>query len=541
VARRLAPQEAIYGYGGEALTRDAVNALHSGLLDTQWHRLAVSYDTLIEGRAPAEISVEAFRRTRGFGQMVRLMGVLLRKRKDGASCRPHLEALPQAMRCQACGIRPANAFYKQYTDEDWPLCSVCHRKKPAEVRGRRELRSEQVQSFLSWLEDAPRELAQRYWEPQPQEEIRYAQDLNELGQVCGAETGSRYVGWLYADGNRIGQLLEVLPTPAAYAVFGRALQEALREALYQALAENLRPAQVERESPSNGRAEQVTIHPFEPLVAGGDDVIAMVPGHLAWPVAVRLCQVFEREIQQRVGAQVWRALPPALQHPTLSVGVVIAESHVPVRVLQGLAKELCASAKVRAQEEREHGQPTSALDLLLLKSQGMLRQRLRDLRAMPPYCYQEPGSGSVRRLTAAPYTLAEARRLLLILRRLRIANLANSQLQGLVAALHRGMEYSRVYCLYQMARQDARLPKGHDRRDNPLYELCRQWPVSGHRDLFPWYPVPGGKDREYASVLPDLLELYPLVPRFRGLDARQRRSKLTELWADVLGEAEDGR
>ena len=59
-----------------------------------------------------------------------------------------------------------------------------------------------------------------------------------------------------------------------------------------------------------------------------------------------------------------------LPDPTLSTGVVIADSHNPARVLQQLAKDLCRSAKQRAyDEEQSGGEATSAIDFLLLKEQ----------------------------------------------------------------------------------------------------------------------------------------------------------------------------
>lgn len=477
VSRRVSPAQVLFGYGGKA------------------------------GQSAA-----------GFGQMRQLMDNLIRREKEGPPVRPVVEALPFAMRCKLCQVRPAEKVYT-YFDEPWPVCDACRRKVPPGER--RKARSTPVDRFLTWLAEPDHGgLQARYLDGTDLDQVHFAQDVEELGKACLAR--SNYVGMIYADGNRIGRILESLPTPSAYREFSKALKTALTTAVYQAMAENLHPTGIERVSPTGKPLGWGHIHPLEPLIAGGDDVVLLLPADAALPVAVRTCQLFEQYM-----AECKLAIQPP---PTLSAGVVIADSHNPVRVLLQIAKDLCKSAKQRACLEKH---TTSTLDWLAVKSQSMLRQRVKDLRKMQPYYYEE-GDGGGRIMTAAPYTLAESRRLLEMLKLLRQLDLATSQLQSLVAALHEGRLSGSVFYLYQMARLAARLGEG--RRDqNALLRLTEIWPYHPE-DSAPWHRAPGKKEGAYASVVPDLLELFPFVPRPAG-EEQEQRAEMARLWQEILTEA----
>jgi hypothetical protein len=225
------------------------------------------------------------------------------------------------------------------------------------------------------------------------------------------------------------------------------------------------------------------------------------------------------------------ALPPHQRCPTLSTGVVIADSHNPVRVLQQVAKELAKSAKRRAHdEERWEKRYTSTLDFLLLKSQSMLRQQVKQLRETSPHFFHEAGAGRGRRMTAAPLTLEEGYRLLRLLKMLHQLDAAPAQLQGLVAALQEGRQYGSIYYLYQQVRLGARLGEAR-KNENWLAQLSAHW-IYEPQDVLPWHRLrneDGKKDaKQVACILPDLLELYPFVPDTKAID---------DLWREILPEA----
>ncbi len=532
VSRPVSPTEVLWGYGGQALSLKAVNALRqqARMAQEDWQRIASAYGVTTGG----EVTSLAFDQVRGFGQMVRVMGSLLRQHKDCPPLRPTIEAWPFAVRCRVCQVRPAERMYP-YFDEQWPLCDVCARKTPREAAERKEAHSKQVERFLKWL-GSHRDLEARYMEDIPSGIDTYvAQDLSELGQACISRSG--YIGFVYADGNHIGKVIESLPTPKSYQQFSTILQETLTDLVHQALAENLHPTRIRRVSPSSKPQEEGYIHPLEPLFVGGDDLMLIVPGDAAIPIAVRLCYLFESEMSKRLPKDLVDTLPQSLQHFTLSAGVVIADSHNPVRVLQQVSKELAKNAKRRAYDEEKLGQvTTSALDFLVIKSQSMLRQKVKQLRKVAPYYFRESGAGRGRRMTAAPYTLKEARLLLRLLKLIRELDLPASQLQGLVAALQEGRQYGSINYRYQQARLAARLG-GARKEENMLTRLPEIWPFE-LQDSIPWHRVPPDKDgKEVASILPDLLELSPFTPRFTNLSVQERKARIAALWHEILTEA----
>ncbi len=461
---------------------------------------------------------QSFDQSHSFGELVRAIGIELRKRKESPNAAPIVESLSFAVRCRICRIRPADRMYR-YFDEDWPMCDVCRRKVRVQMtdvqddagqgHGRaKDARSDQVDQYLEQLPRLNPALADRYWGNFRQRHVWVAQDLEELGQACLSRPG--YVGFIYADGNSMGKQLESLPTPAAYHEFSETLKRAISESVYEALAENLHPTVVDRKAPTGKPLGRGPIHPFEIVFVGGDDVMLIVPADAALPVAVRMCQLFEEKMQ--IGGASQLQLQTS-KRPTLSAGIVIAECHNPVRVLRDTAKELCKNAKHRChKEERAKRGTTSVVDFLVIKSQSMLRQKVKQLRNAPPYYFSEGGARIGRYLTAAPYTLQEAQRLLQILKLLRQIDVPINQLQSLVAALQRGRQYGSVHYLYQRARLAARL--GETRKEqNMLARLPEVWPYDKD-DPIPWHRVPGHEDESiYASIVPDLLELYPYVPK----------------------------
>jgi|GEM_PF-1454386 len=522
VFRPVTPQEVIYGLSRKGQTQDWLNSWRAHLSKEDWQRVVQSFGVTDDGDT-SQVMTES---QPGFGQMVQVMGMYLQRRKDRPVSIPVVETLPFAVRCQVCQVRPAQRVY-QYFDASWPLCEVCRRKVSTGIGGARKERRQQVYRFVEWLERNRADLFDRYRGETSGAPIYLAQDTRDLGEACRSRPG--YIGFVYADGNRMGQVLEYLPTPQACRQFSRALQESLRLALYEALAENLSSTLIERTSPTGQSLGQGFVHPLEPLLMGGDDVMFLVPGDAAFPIAVRLCQLFERNMATAVSDEIWGRLPEVLRHPTLSAGVVIATDHNPVSILQQISKDLCKNAKRRAYIESQAGVYTSAVDFLVLKSQSMLRRDVNQLRDGLPYYYDERPAGSSQKrgryLTAAPYTLPESLHLLKILRRMRQVEFPVSQLQGLVAALQRGRRYGSIAYLYQRARLS--VTRGQDK--NILAYLADVWPYDVKEPL-PWHRIPGEEGRTgrvLSSIVPDLLELYPFVPK-----------QVDELWQTILSEAD---
>jgi len=485
ITYRTTAGELLDGYG--TVTLETVNALRQ-THPADWARIAACYGIYGQDGNPAsEISREDFEAHRGFGQMVKLAGVALRRRKDNRPLTPFHEALPHAQRCRSCGLRPATLMGRLH-EEHWPLCEPCVRK----MEKRYADRSHWLEEYSAFLAEHP-DLGSGYYVKYGPGEVGISRDLGEIGQACKARGG--YVGFIYADGNSVGRLLETRRTIAEFRQVSQTLEEVTADAVYQALAELVQPAKVEREQDTRTR-EDVVVHPFEIITIGGDDVLLIVPGDVALPLAVRICELFSAgmaDFQLPDGGPV-----------TMSVGLVIADSHNPVRALRDVAEQLLK----RGAKRRAHDERAPALDFLVLKSQSMLRRDIDNLRATYPIKLPGEGARNALRLTSAPYTLEEAKALLHLLRQMRLADFPTSQLQRLVEALHEGRERGSLFFLYQQARL-------HKRETGAiLAEIERTWHFDEKKDPIPWNRVKHDPDVEvaYTSILPDLADLYDFVP-----------------------------
>ncbi|MEW5956107.1 MAG: hypothetical protein AB1801_00160 [Chloroflexota bacterium] len=416
-----------------------------------------------------------------FGQMVELMSILLRREKDQRSPIPLHEALPQAQRCRSCGQRPA-VLVGQYadTEESWPLCDPCWRK----IKDRQDKRS-------YWLDQAIRFFKEQtaYFNGISEVRIEQADDLTDIGLACQARQG--YIAFIYADGDSIGRYMASQRSPEDYAAASEKLKQATAQAVYKSLAQFLRPTPVKRK----GADESVLIHPFEIITIGGDDALLLVPADLALPIAVTISRLFSQQL-------------PEL---TMSVGVVIASDHTPVRWLRDMAKQLLKSAKRRAREVKTTTDKVGGLDFLVLTSQSMLRRTIDDWRNTYPMLLPGEAMSARLRLTGAPYTLTETQTLLGLLDQMRQVEFPTTQLQQLTAALQQGREQGSLYFLYQQARM------GGKRYGSVFEAIAKKWKFSPKTDPIPWQTVeqdPNDPDPgpRYTSILPDLLALYSFVP-----------------------------
>ena len=474
--------ELLRGYGDADISPAEIWALRQEF-PSDWPRIAKAYGLDVESDQKAFL--QAVDKESCFGQMVEFMSTLLRCEKDQRHIPLFYETLPHSQRCRSCGRRPANIVGQYGTEELWPLCQPCALKL-ADRSARRS----------AWLSaaDGTLSLADRYYGNLVPGEVKTANDLTEIGQLCHSRTG--YVGFIYADGDNIGRYMQSQRTPGDYVRASQELIQATRRAVYEALANYLQPEQVERANEKDGSAEKALIHPFEIITIGGDDVLLIVPADVALPIAVNICQLFSEALQEK-----------AL---TMSAGVVLGHAHTPVRALRDIAKQLLRSAKRRARDVSTGDRKQGGLDFLVLASQSMLRRDVDDLRQTRPIKLPGEGRAARLRLTGAPYALDELVKLLHALRLMRRQGFPASQLHQLVAALRTGRERGSLFFLYQQARLRNR-PYGMILKD-----IEKSWGFDP-KDPVPWQQVrkePPDPDPDvgYFSILPDLLDLFGFVP-----------------------------
>ncbi len=421
-----------------------------------------------------------------FGTLVRWAGTWLRQRKESKPTVPFIPALPHVERCVSCHQRPANP---ETRDTVWgPLCNVCYGKRRAAER-------------TYWFDQFRKETGQ------PAAEI--PKTLAEIGQACAARPG--HVGFIYLDGDSLGQVLETLPTMQAYHAFSQAIEAIARKTVFDAL-KILCPVEIEGDPE---RAERrVKIHPFEILTIGGDDIMLIVPADHALPIASAISQGFTAGMRAHLAKA---DVPSSVKTHTytLSGGVVLADDHNPVRFLRNLAERLQDNAKVRLAKYKRDGDESAGksppeapqmgyLDFQVLTG-DMLELDVARLREGYPYTLKLPNETRALRLVGRPYAANQVEVLWQGLQALRRKGFPNSQMTQLTEALLRGRQEATLFYLYQRAR---------DRTGayDVLESLLRSLQNINARDPLPWRKV-SDKDQSYSheTVLWDIAELYGYV------------------------------
>lgn len=405
-----------------------------------------------------------------FGDLAAWAGHWLRARKENKPAPPFFEVLPHQARCQSCQKRPVDAGLLGKYPDGWQLCAICQGKRAVQQReawfGRFETA---LKTNPEWL--------RAYFATTTTDPVD-PQSISEIGAAAQGRPG--YVGFIYLDGDGIGRRLQSIDTPAAYGEFSQKLRQTTTQAVYAALARNLQPTLVEADEFRGARGGQVLIHPFEILAIGGDDLLLMVPAHVALPIALEIGQAFGQTMSAGMAEPV-----------SMSAGVVLADNRTPIRVLRDLAGQLLKEAKKLA---------GGGLDFHVLKSVDMLDNTVEKTRQVYPYLLAEKGL----RLLGRPYTYPQMQTLWDGLKRLKAAGLAPSQMHQLADALLDGRAAATLFFQYQKARDRS---GAYPILGSLLSEVQR----TAAADPLPWQAV---QARQYAfqTALWDLAELYDFIP-----------------------------
>jgi CRISPR-associated protein Cmr2 len=154
------------------------------------------------------------------------------------------------------------------------------------------------------------------------------QDFN---QIADHSRPRNYVGFIYADGNRMGEIIASMGTQfpddkdakQAYKAFSAITDEATRQAAVHG---------VKSHADTTPRGEPARFIPAESVLQGGDDRIPVVPAHTALQVATRFISVFQERTKELQRAWVERGnlrCPFAPEGLTTSAGVVLAHAFYP--------------------------------------------------------------------------------------------------------------------------------------------------------------------------------------------------------------------
>ena len=408
--------------------------------------------------------------------------------------------------CTSCGREPAEWIPKPDVQGPHQLCRSCLAKR------------EQIRSFYRGVKGdldrlipiPPAAALQRDWpdyvlttlaaavEREPGEGTRtlLPRDFNHIG---ARSRPRNYFALIYADGNRMGETIramaEIFPgdeeAQQAYCSFSAIVDRSTREAAVEAVLAEL--GTEEMETDESGPARLVAA---EFVIAGGDDLILVVPAHAALGVAERFITGFQRksiELQEEAIAAGELARRFACGGLTTSAGIVISHASYPASQLVELAADLMKSAKRKAADRDRNPEGHGTLDFMVVHESGTesVKERRKEYEGKLP-------TGRPVRRTERPYTAGEVAKLRERILALKESGVPRGKLKALYASLFR----SPVEAQYEAARIRERLvATGSDQRSAALgtllEELC----------LFPFRESEGG----WSTPLSELIEMYDFI------------------------------
>lgn len=409
-----------------------------------------------------------------FGYRIAALAAQMREAKTRKSTAPFYEAFPFGRRCDRCGKRMAVS--PDPVEPDKKICSICERRdQKGRQRESGEIRGRFNQEFRKFGE----KYGERYTAQQPQ-------DLDTL--VRTARRG--YLAFLYADGNDIGRLLQLVRSEKEYRALSGALTEGTTRALYGALQAVC------------GAALNGIYWPFDIVNIGGDDVVLLVQAGYAWEIAVEFLDRFEREVNQQVREVLgdWPEGWP--ERITAACGIVIADVKYPMRYFERLSSDLLKEAKKLAKKDPDH--PRSAVTFLWLPT-PVASEKAEPLMG---FYYRDPKEGLPYELTARPYTLEQARELLKASREM--ARWPRTLRHRWAEALEKGVMASVNLIHYDVARRS-------EEKRREMYQTLVQAgriaaPDAKDADIPApiWYQFQKGRKTAWRTALLDALELAEL-------------------------------
>ncbi|HIE52056.1 MAG TPA: hypothetical protein EYP85_09880 [Armatimonadetes bacterium] len=410
----------------------------------------------------------------------------LKRAKGEKVLRPHWEVPPLVRRCSSCEMRPAE--WRCRTPEGSPayLCRPCKRKRK---QGKRK--THYVRNFRDFLQQE--KLVSEYLQgsglkPQQLPRLSPARDVEQVGQTAQGRAKG-YIGFIYLDGDGLGERVLSQESPAEFRRLSEALNLATKKALFRSLAYHLSPCD--------------HYHPFEILTVGGDDVCLIVPGDVALPLMVSISETFSQEVESAIG------------QATMSGGVVIAQHNQPIYYLQELATELLKSAKrarSQAAVQKPGARPEAHFDFAVFKGSSTYGEHFPEARKV---LYERWRVSLPLRiplyvpLTERPYSLSRLRCLLEYVQKFKEHSFPRTQLQALNEMLERWPGEAELYCQRQIAK--AYQPGVGIRPDSPWAFYQQFVQAMGLGQTGPWYCVRRGRVKCYRTPLRDLLEIYDFV------------------------------
>ncbi len=410
-----------------------------------------------------------------FGESVNDLNYKLRARKEAKLPRRSLVTSPALKLCESCGLYPA-ARHSEAKDN--LICDPCALKRQANRRVR-DGDDDGVSRLAQILDYAH---SKGKWSGVNKKNA--PQDFNDIGE---AATPKGYIGYIYCDGNRMGDLLSKLGTRESFTNFSDGVRETLKKITFDALL-NYFPDQ--KDFPVvNGKS----VLPFEIIFIGGDDMVLVVAADKAVDLTIYLCQEFERRTRPLLKHE---GITDQREHLSLSAAVVLAHASLPIYHLQSIADDLLKSAKREGQRRFEaNNVEVGHIDFHVVTasaSEAPLQMRKTDWTC----------EGGTVRLTERPYTAEDLKRLLGRIRTLKRAGFPSSKLQMLYESI---LGRSKVQAMFTWAFVAGRAKRNKEPEKDQMRNLFEFFIEGTGSVIWPWRERKPGR---LSTPMLDVAELY---------------------------------
>jgi hypothetical protein len=388
--------------------------------------------------------------------------------------------------CTLCGELSATGYDQPIVNPENIVCEACAKKRESAKSGEEK---ELANFDPQFPKVAGRQDIKTFFRQEGKDNnIVFPDDLNEIGK---RSSPPNYVALLYADGNGMGRKLETLLEGkenkySKYRRFSDLVEKASRYAIVNSILEVVPPQQSE-----DGKL----LAPVEFILAGGDDLIVIVPADAGAQVAIKFTELFERYFQCGLNGK-FDGWPDKDFLLTMSVGMVITKSSYPIRDMVDRGQELLKSAKKKFRTKPD----VSAIDFAAIKSpavQSISQLRSRELSYLADdrsrmHCY------------ARPYERKDFEKLVKRVQGFRNSDFPKNKLQSFYEILFSGKWQAMLDACTLVTRLPAHAESGPTSPREAMLDFWQDQKL----DSFPWRRI---KADEFEAPLSDLIELYEFI------------------------------
>lgn len=224
--------------------------------------------------------------------------------------------------CQACGLYPA-----EEKDEDRFVCKVC---------------SQKIQKASDYQNmEVYKQYEERYNIKYPDEKFDIEELPKKFSDIGSNSNPKGYIGFIYADGNKMGKQIEKLNSFDGLKKFSNKVDNATIDSSVTAIMNNLKKKL-----------------DFQIILAGGDDLIIAVPAQKAISVAIDFCEKFNSHFDDEKEDD----------RVTTSAAVVLCHHTMPIKNILESAEGLLKNAKLKGVKE---GKNISYIDYLVTSGSAL--------------------------------------------------------------------------------------------------------------------------------------------------------------------------